>query len=242
MMHPSPQPLRFWLVLGVGMTLVSGLLHGHMTQRWGQDSLLLAAAAHLQQFPIEVPGWRLQDTMELPPEALEMLQCPAYLQRLYVHEATGQAVNLAVLVGPAGPMSVHTPEICYPSRDYAILQARERVNVPVGDGQTDQFWALTLGSPGVHGGRVRVYYGWHAGAGWQAPEQPRFSLAGRPFLYKLQLAATLPREDTAARDPCAEFLDSFLPQFHQHLSLRHLHTTTGTEHREYGTATTDEQT
>jgi len=213
------------LTLGVALTLASGLLHGQLRQRWGQNARLLAEARDLAQLPLALPGWRFQEARDMSPEALEMLQCPGYIQRVYVNESTGQAVNLAVLVGPAGPMAVHTPEICYSSREYSILQSRQRAVFPAGPSQDDELWTLTLGSPGVHGGQVRVYYGWSDGGAWLAPEQPRFSLAGRPYLYKLQLATILPRhgQSDGGNDPCAQLLEEFLPVFRQHLFTLHSH-------------------
>lgn len=215
------QRIRYYrgilLFVAAGMTLASGEIHGRLTGRWGPPSLMVDAAKRLQSTPNELGDWQMQDSSPISDAAVAQLQCAGYINRTYENRKTGQVVRVALLIGPAAPVSVHTPEICYSSTQYSILGQRQHVNVR-GEGSGEKFWALTLNSRDVHDNTLRVYYGWNDGSGWSAPERPRFSFTGRPCLYKMQLAAYVPTGETDLdEDPCHEFLDSCLAEIENHL-------------------------
>jgi hypothetical protein len=119
---------------------------------------------------------------------------------------------MVLLVGPAGPTSVHTPDICYSSQDYAQEGPREATQVQATDkGQTASFWVLKLRPNSLDAGRLTSYYAWSDGGRWEASENPRWTFGGKPMLYKLQLAAPTPPVAQASKpDPGTLFLQSFL--------------------------------
>lgn len=206
------------LVIAAAMTLASGVIHGQLSSRWGPPSEMLDAAELLDHVPEEFGEWRRMKTNALGREAVDMLQCAGYLNHTYANRHTGTIVNVAVLVGPAGRMSVHIPEICYSGRNYTTTGPRELTRITTADDIDHDFWALSLRANDAGAGQLRVYYAWHDGDAWSAPEQPRFHFAGRPLLYKLQLACSLPpHTDTTSGDPCQAFLHDFLPVLQRHL-------------------------
>jgi hypothetical protein len=149
---------------------------------------------------------------------IDMLQCSGYIHRTYVHRKTGQAVNVAVLVGPPGPTSVHIPEICYSSEGYDIQGASQRFDVPQSGAEADEFWGVTFRSLNQSIGLLQVGYGWSDGGRWVAPDHPRISFGRRPLLYKLQLAVVCPTStDIRHYDVCRDFLADFLPVLQQSL-------------------------
>ena len=206
---------RSLLLLGVliaaGLTLASGLIHGRMTQRWKHSKASDSAAQRLAELPDTFGKWQGQSLEELDQETVDMLQCAGYVVRVYVNEETGAAIKMALLLGPAGPISVHTPEICFSGRNYLILEKRKRVQIP--EDSKDEFWGLTFQSKGLGATQLRVYYAWTTGGTWAAPDRhPRYKFAGRPYLYKIQLAGSLPPgADATTDDPCREFLRDFVP-------------------------------
>lgn len=213
------KPLTFFIsatVILVG-TLLGGWLQGRMITRWGADELLAVAGKRLEA-PLseQVGGWRLVQATQFEPDVVRMLQCPAHFSRSYVHEQTGDSVSVAVIVGPPGPVSVHTPEICYSAQDYAITAERRSVAV-VDDSQREhQLWQVSLEPRSPTASSQRVLYAWGTGGPWLASADPRFNHAGEPYLYKIQLAG--PTVDTNAEfDPCQDFLRSFLPELQSHL-------------------------
>jgi hypothetical protein len=200
----------------VALTIASGFVHGRVSGRWSSGQVEHELEKKLEVFPRDFGSWQLQESLLLTPYAQSVLECRSYLHRHYVHRDTGKAVTVAVLVGPAGPISVHTPEICYSTRDYELREERVQANIRLNE-KPAHLWKTTLYPTGTAQHSVRVYYGWNDGRGWVAPEEPRFFFVGKRRLYKVQLAASLPSVSNDQDDPCTEFLEQFLPVLEKYL-------------------------
>lgn len=200
-------------------TLGAGWLHGRMTNRWGfHPDSNLAAARLRQPLPDRVGHWKLRREAELEQSVIRMLQCPASISRVYEHEQTGDVISVAVLLGPPGPISVHTPEICYSSHDYTVTSAREKIDLADVTGTKHSLWEVRMKSNRVDGASLRVLYGWTTGEGWLAAEYPRFGYGGVPHLYKIQLASSsLPVDSLEEFDPAKDFLQHFFGQIQSRL-------------------------
>ncbi|MEX2176841.1 MAG: exosortase-associated EpsI family protein [Pirellulaceae bacterium] len=211
----------FALTLGIvallAGTLGAGWFHGQMSNRWGvQPDSDLAAHRLRQPLPDRVGHWRLKREVELEEAALRVLQCPAYISRVYEHEQTGDVISVAVLMGPPGPISVHTPEICYSANDYTLGGERERLDLEDKQGSQHSFWQVNMKSNGADGGKLRVLYGWTTGTQWLAAKHPRYGYGGVPHLYKLQLATASTGQSSDEFDASKDFLANFLvPLRHQ---------------------------
>lgn len=206
------------LTVAVILTLVSGVIHGRLSNRWGVPAEITTAAERLEAMPGEFGDWKLLESKPLSTTAIEMLQCAGYVNRVYVHQESGEMVMVAVLLGPPGPIAVHTPEICYSSKNYTIEEPRHDVAIEGDDASEHHVWAMTFRTTDVDANILRVCYAWSDGTVWQAASQPRVSYAGRPLLYKLQLACHVsPSIDLEKRDPGREFLRDFLPAVQEHL-------------------------
>jgi hypothetical protein len=199
------------------LTILSGVIQGRLSNRWGTPPDARKAATVLKELPSEFGGWRLEQTQDLSENVRNTLQCQDYVLGAYVHES-GEQVQLAILLGPPGPISVHTPEICYSSREFD--QVDERTSMPVGGAEHEShLWRTTFRSRDLDGCMLHVYYAWSDGGRWNASESPRFEYAGRPYLYKLQLAgATSANTATPESDICAKFLDKFIPVWNNAVS------------------------
>ena len=203
------------ILLAVGLTAGSGAVVGKMSNRWGPSQDSLAAAKKLEELPEDFGDWKLQSTEKMTDSVVEMLQCSGHISRIYVNKESGERVSVAVIVGPSGPIAVHTPEVCFSSRDHKKIESRKSVSV--GD-LDDQFWAMTFESNDVKADLIRVYYGWTPGNHWAATKNPRVSLASCPHLYKIQLVTHLPAgTDLTSNDPCKNFLEDFIPVMKDYL-------------------------
>ncbi len=139
------------------------------------------------------------------------MQCAAHLHGIYTNEQTGDTVVVAVLAGPSGPLSVHTPEICYSANDYELAGDRQRWQVTDAKGAEHTFWKLHANSRHSTRPNLRVFYAWSHGTQWEAVRGPRFALAGLPVLYKIQLAGPPLRDPSGeGPDPCQDFLARFV--------------------------------
>jgi hypothetical protein len=180
-------PLIIGLALAVAVTVMSGLLHGRMSQRWGMDARMQEVAKRLEAFPEQIGPWQQESTYELGRSAMELLDCQGYVHRGYRHRETGDFVKLSVMVGPGSKMSIHVPEICYEAGNFTLLGPRQRFPVTVA-GQEHSLWGVQFQVNDVSERKVRVLYGWSTGQQWMAPRMPRWSVAGAPVLYKMQLS------------------------------------------------------
>ncbi len=184
---------------------------------------MLEAARKLEGVPDSFGGtrndrWRKKSTDELTPDTLAMLECTGHLSRTYENRRTGEIVHVFVIVGPAGPISAHTPELCMSAQNYTSRNQRERVAIAGKQEQDDQFWALSFKTKNVREDLLRVYYGWTASKCWTAPDDTRFGFVGLPYLYKLQVSSEMPAgTDLKTNDACREFLTDFLSVIRRHL-------------------------
>lgn len=194
------------------VTAVSGYAHGSLSRRWASPEDYAPVVQKLVETPKEFGDWKMVEEQKLAPEVLTMLECMGNVYRTYQNMSTNERVTVAVILGPPGPISVHTPEICYPAKNYKIQGNRTKVVIRSAAGKEDALWTLDLRAKNVHGSGLKVYYGWRGGPNWDATEQPRFAYLGKSYLYKIQLAAESRDGDGAADDGCKKFLADLLPQ------------------------------
>jgi hypothetical protein len=209
----QPNFARRWMALGVAVliTLTGGILYGNYSQRWNVSSEMRSAADHLGQLPREIGKWKAVEDMPIAESALQMLECAAHINRRYVNEETGKSLQLAIMLGPPGPIAVHTPEICYSSRAYEIKGERSETVLDVSTEKRHSFWTIDFVTRNAFADRLRVYYAWSDGRNWIASNSPRFEFAGAPLLYKLQLATHVsPYSGDEGADPCRQFLEELL--------------------------------
>ncbi len=195
----------------IAATIALGTIHGSWTNRWGNNPDLLQAGRKLEQLPKVLGNWRLKQSNELERSVSEMLQCSGNVSRVYENTNTGEIVQVFLVVGPSGPIAVHTPEVCYSTKDYSLVAPRQRWS----PNETDEFWDLRMVRNDLTKSQLRVLYGWTNNTHWQAVEQPRFWFGGRPVLYKLQFAGPVPVSDD--HDPASDFLSELLPILRDHM-------------------------
>lgn len=201
------------VVLGaalVAMTVAGGIVHGRWTNRWGHHADTKSAGVRLEQLPMTIGDWHSNGNDPLDPNVANLLQCAGSVNRIYENAKTGDRVSVAILLGPSGPIAVHTPEVCYSSQNYHIEHDRTRWRAIETDEPGDELWDLRMQGNDVSAQPFRVLYGWTATKYWGTPENPRYSFGGSSYLYKLQIAGPVPSDDQK-RDVCREFLAVFLP-------------------------------
>ena len=198
-------------------TLGGGWLQSKTATRWGGDALMNAAATKLTR-PLgeRVHNWRLVSDAPLAPDVVSALQCPAHINRTYVNEQTGDMVSVFVIIGPPGPVAVHTPEICGVGQDFALADQRTAVTIRDRSEHEHTLWQVALRPRDATRESLRVLYGWGTGGKWSATNDPRFVHASAPYLYKIQLSGP-ETNGTGQFDPCRDFLTWFLPELEARL-------------------------
>ena len=133
------------------------------------------------------------------------------LLRRYVNP-DGAALTLLIVCGRPGPISVHTPDICYAGAGYLLKEEASRFTVPTAP--PAQFWVGDFRnvSP-VPKPPLRILWSWNGGSGWLAPDAPRLTFAPRPYLYKAYVVRDMNQTNAPPieSDPSVEFLRAILP-------------------------------
>jgi hypothetical protein len=196
----------------VGVIVAAGVVHGLWSGRWSDGREVRAAVERLHEVPLAVGDWqgREQPTDE---GTAAYAGIAAYLRRFYLREAQNQGVLLILMVGPFGPLSVHTPDVCYSGAGYELFGQPVRHTLSVG-GRPIELWTARFHKPGSPGTTpLRIFWGWNAGDGWKAPGWPRWTFRMAPVLFKMYLAREMARIDEPLdTDPCLAFLAEWLPQ------------------------------
>jgi hypothetical protein len=176
-----------------------------------EAKLLVNAAERLSLVPAHFGPWSLREESSLGESVLRLLGCSDHICRTYVHNESGDTVAFVMLVGPSGPLAVHTPEICMTNREYENIKQSEPIAI-TSDERTHEFFATMFRAKTLEGPKLNVYYGWSRdGVHWEAPESPRTALGPLPMLYKLQVACAAPAVPSDIPTAGVSFLTSLVP-------------------------------
>lgn len=204
----------FGVTAAAALVCLGGVLHGYYSNRWGVPVNVQKIGESLSMAPLEFGDWVAEGDKDLSEAVSSLLECKGSLNRVYVNRTTGEVVSVAILFGPKGPIAVHTPEICYSSREVRATGGRKAVENQF-DGLPNHLWSLMFESNNIEKSKLSVRYAWSDGGEWVAAEAPRFWRTD--YLYKLQTAAPI---GASGKDPTDDFLRAFLPELRKHLTLR----------------------
>ncbi len=195
----------FPLSIVIGLTLLSGVVHGYLDGRWSRPLNVTVRGERLAELPDQVGDWVLADSTSLDPGAARILRCYGSQVREYRNQATNAVVNVALLFGPRGPIAVHTPEICYSSiGTQQVGDTRvQKLSTP---SAAHELWSVQFAQNSQPDPSLDVWYAWSDGGPWKASKYPRVWMT--ESLYKIQVAGPVGSD---AYQPCREFLEAFLP-------------------------------
>jgi hypothetical protein len=194
------------ILAALAVLAVDIFLYGRWTNRWTPSLELEQAVARLQRVPMDLGDWH-GESMELSAREIERAEIAGYLHRCYKNHRTGTEVTVLLLCGRAGPMSVHTPDICYRGAGYRMTDPEKKMTVPVGTSATAPFWAASFIKEGpLAPSRLRIYWAWNAVGSWDAAANPRMAFAGRSVLYKLYVVRQMTSPDERLEEElCNDF-------------------------------------
>jgi hypothetical protein len=154
---------------------------------------------------------------ELEDRTVALAEAAGYVRRQYVNRRTGSSVALLILCGRPGPLSVHSPEVCYDGTGYEELGGRTEYTEP--GPPAAEFWVYRFrkrdSAIPVH---LRVLHSWGAAGSWKAVESPRLAFAREHLLYKMYIVRELPNPDEPLKDdPALDFVRVLLPELQKFL-------------------------
>jgi uncharacterized protein DUF3485 len=198
-----------------------GVVHGVYTDRWGPSGQLEHALAGLPRVPAKFGDWT-GDDMPLDPEAMNAAGIRGGMFRKYSNPRTGESVSFLIVCGRGGPITVHTPDVCYAGAGYRQLDAEQTKSIDSGGGAKSTFKVAHFAkASSVLPMRLEIYWAWSRdGETWQAPENPRLALARAPALYKLYVVREYAHKSRIEYSDASEaFLKQALPVIRQTLPV-----------------------
>jgi hypothetical protein len=141
-----------------------------------------------------------------------------YTFRRYVHRGSGNVVTVALMCGRPGPVSIHTPDVCYGASGYNVGSPHRTV-VP---GNNGEFWTADAVKPSATGDtKLRLYWSWNDGSGWLAAENARQTFPRSHVLHKLYVIRELTTPQSEENEPCLRFVQAFAPVLEQKVMAPH---------------------
>jgi len=183
----SPKTMKWIFVFAASYLVLAlgyGVVHGRYTGRWVPLPSLENYTQRLPNVPMRAGEWAATD-LPLDEEELSRSGIHGHLYRQYRSRKTGESLSLLIVCGRPGPISVHTPDICYRDAGYTAVGEAEKRTIRF-ENRTAEFWRLRFRPPGRATGReLEIYWAWASDKGFVAPDNPRIAFAGQPALYKV---------------------------------------------------------
>jgi hypothetical protein len=208
-----------WLPAGLAALAVTAtaIIHGIWVGRWDQASAAGTTTEVLERIPMRLGDWEGQP-LEL--SSREAKQYSGVFYRRYIHTQTGVAVAVVIVAGRAGPVSIHSPDYCYPASGYEraawlpYALTYDKAQAPA------QFkTALLTKTQAANQTHVRVLWSWYSSGAWSVPDDPRWTFAGQTCLYKIHVVReTASASETLENDPCLDLLRQVLVAFKQRVA------------------------
>jgi hypothetical protein len=206
-------------VVAILAVVGSGLVQGYWTGRWEGTDQAETSAVLLRQLPLDLGDWHGQDQTVDP---REIGKVSAYLYRRYVNQRSGAVVAVILASGRPGPVSIHTPDVCYVASGYEtapwqVFAPALDPKIPSAEFKTAHF-VKTKSAGQTH---VRVFWAWNAAGRWTVPDNPRLAFAGFPILYKLHMVREMASSnEPLEEDPAVDLLRLLLAEFHNSIGSK----------------------
>ena len=197
------------IIAFLAIVLLMGAAHGIWVDRWVPSQELQQSIAKLETVPMTAGDWR-GENVDYEAEDMARAGIKGCVLRKYQNTRTGETVSVLLVTGRGGPISVHTPDVCYTSAGFEQMGGQSKVSV--GDAYGD-FWKGIFVMPNaVVPRRLEIMWAWSRdGISWSANDKPRYAYARHAAVYKMYIvrepSPTARTEDEAVK----EFLKSFLP-------------------------------
>lgn len=212
-------------LLGLVITVVSGWQHGLLVDRWGVPSDVVKVAEQTESLDLEFEGWKSRDLEKPNDRTRKLAGAEGYFSRQYVHEEPNVAVQVTILCGRPGPISLHSPDYCFVLSGMSQLEAQSKAP-PFQPDSADsiEFWMADYRPPeSKPSPDIRTFWSWSTdGKKWSIPEDPRFTFASAPYLYRLYFTVqkdvfqpTGSDEETQSQAAiiAQQFMDEFLVRY-----------------------------
>ncbi|AGA29603.1 exosortase-associated EpsI family protein [Singulisphaera acidiphila] len=202
------------IVAALSLVIAAGIVHGRWTHRWTVSHAIEDAAARIDRLPMTLGDWQGQ-AMKLDREQLALAEIAGYVARRYEDRLHGDAVTILLVCGAPGPISVHTPDICYSGAGFEPIGPPTGRSLPINpSGTPAAFRNALMGKTNIPVPTyLRILWSWSTAGAWEVPQNPRLAFAPRDVLYKLYVIRELSSPDERTDDdPSLRLLRILLPE------------------------------
>jgi hypothetical protein len=210
----------FYLGLAVVVALMGGVAvwQDRVSGRALSNEQMERAAKAIELLPDTFGDWKTQP-LTMSEEEIRQTGTKSYYNRTISRRRGGAVGSLMLMCGQTRELSVHPPTVCFEGVGLVLDGEARAVRLPadvLGGEEGSLMAARFKPGPGVAKLPLFVYWGWSRdGRHWEAPDVPRLSFVGSPFLYKLYVIRDdLGRVSSEQGELCDQILKDFLPEFH----------------------------
>ncbi|HPP52050.1 MAG TPA: exosortase-associated EpsI family protein [Thermoguttaceae bacterium] len=209
----SPLPLTIPTTIGVVLIILTTIVQGFLTDRWGPSSSeqIEAFARALENVPLRIGDWEVQQITEMDPREREAAGAVGDLSRTYRNPHTQEVVSVYMICGPSRSVAVHTPEACYVSSGFRMEDKIRPYEIKFGNTSGEFRTATFLKEDPTSSQLLRVFWAWNATGQWEAPEWPRMKYGGRTPLNKVYFIARSAPSEPVEENAALAFAKEFLP-------------------------------
>jgi Protein of unknown function (DUF3485) len=213
--------MRYLLILLTFLAvIIPGIAHGLLTDRWFVSRQLEEFTARLANVPMDIQDWQGED-VTIDPRQIAQADIAAYVARRFTHSSSRIQINVLLCCGRSGPLSVHSPEICYGGVGFdkvTKLDSKFSLNDP-NQISAGEFKEATFKKAGPVPEFLEIYWAWNCKGDWEVPAEPRVAFGGQPALYKLYVVCPYSKESQLkeTQDACQSFFKVLLPKLHKTL-------------------------
>jgi hypothetical protein len=197
----------------------SAFASGRFTTATDNQSKLDRTSTKLHMLPQVCGDWT-SETLDIDAAEIRIAEATGSILRRYTHRGTGDSVNVLLLCGPPGPISVHPPTACYQARGYRLTSEPSRVAFGKSS-PSQEFRVAEFSNPaGFAEDRVGIIWCWTTGSRWSAPENPRLEFAAEAALFKLYITWDRAGDNRPIEDSIPKrFFQSFTQCVSDHMSF-----------------------
>jgi hypothetical protein len=204
--------------VALAMIIVGGYQHRVQSELEDRKAQQIEEAAKNlpHAVPLKIGDWLGEDQPidDREMRAAEIVGC---ISRTFTHQLTGEVRQMILVCGSPGPISVHTPDVCFQSQGYVMISEPKRLELEIAKDRSAVFWwADFQQDQGVFKRTLRTFWSWKGLDSWRAVDHPRLQFAACPVLNKLYVACPLTGlEEPGSIEPGGHFLKSLITTLEQ---------------------------
>jgi hypothetical protein len=199
------------IITATTVMIAAGIVSAKWTNRFGPTPELVALSARFESVPIVLGDWKAE-AFQLPARERKMAGAAACLARRYRNPRLKASVTVLLLGGLPGDIATHTPDVCYPGAGFTMGSSTSFPRDYGPPQRHAEFQTVLATRTGPNASVLRIYWGWNAGKGWSAPDDPRWRFVAEPVLSKLYVVRETAGQIVDPRNDVAnDFMALLLP-------------------------------